>query len=107
MLSVLALTILSNALALLIAYGAMYGFTPWGLGEFTHVFGKVFGVATMLGFTLKCLLFGAAVAVVPIAAGLEATARVKSAPVAVLGGMVRLFFVLGLIEVVSLAARYI
>ena len=107
MLSVLALTVLSNALALVIAYGAMYGFSPWGFAEFTRVFGKVFGAATVLGFTLKCLLFGAAVAVVPIAAGLEATSRVKSAPVAVLGGMVRLFFVLGLIEVVSLAARYI
>jgi phospholipid/cholesterol/gamma-HCH transport system permease protein len=107
MISVLALTILSNALALVIAYGAMYGLTPWGFGEFTRVFGRIFGAASMLGFTVKCLLFGAAVAVVPIAAGLEATARIKSAPVAVLGGMVRLFFVLGVIEVVALAARYI
>lgn len=107
MLSVLALTILSNALAVVFAYAAMYGFSPWGFGEFTRVFGKVFGVASMLGFTLKCLLFGAAVAVVPIAAGLEASSKIKSAPVAVLGGMVRLFFMLGLIEVVSLGARYI
>jgi phospholipid/cholesterol/gamma-HCH transport system permease protein len=107
MLSVLALTTLANALALAFAYGALYGLSPWGFGEFTRVFGSVFGPVTLLGFTLKCLLFGAAVAVVPIAAGLEATARVKSAPVAVLGGMVRLFFVLVLIEVVSLAARYI
>ena len=107
MVSIAALTVLANALALVTAYGAMYGFSPWGFGEFTRVFGKVFGVATVLGLTFKCLLFGAAVAVVPIAAGLEATWKVKSAPVAVLGGMVRLFFLLGLIEVVSLAARYI
>jgi len=106
-LSVVALTVLSGALAIVIAYLSMYGLSPWGFAEFTHVVGKVFGVPTMLGFALKCLLFGAAVAVVPIAAGLEATSNVKSAPVAVLGGMVRLFFVLGLIEVVSLAARYI
>jgi len=106
-LSVVALTVLSGALAIVIAYLSMYGLSPWGFAEFTHVVGKVFGVPTMLGFALKCLLFGATVAVVPIAAGLEATSKVKSAPVAVLGGMVRLFFVLGVIEVVSLAARYI
>jgi len=106
-LSVAALTVLSGALAIVLAYLAMYGVSPWGFGEFTRVVGKVFDVPTMLGFTFKCLLFGTAVAVVPIAAGLEATSKVKSAPVAVLGGMVRLFFVLGLIEVVSLAARYL
>lgn len=106
-LSVVALTVLSGAIALVIAYVTMYGLSPWGFDEFTRVIGKVFSVPTMLGFALKCVLFGAAVAVVPIAAGLEATSKVKSAPVAVLGGMVRLFFVLGVIEVVSLAARYI
>lgn len=105
--SVVALTVLSGALAIVIAYLTLYGLSPWGFDEFTRVVGKVFGVPTMLGLALKCLLFGAAVAVVPIAAGLEATSMIKSAPVAVLGGMVRLFFVLGLIEVVSLAARYI
>lgn len=105
--SVVALTVLSGVLAIVIAYLTLYGFSPWGFAEFTRVIGKVFGAPTLLGFALKCLLFGAAVAVVPIAAGLEATSKIKSAPVAVLGGMVRLFFVLGLIEVVSLAARYI
>lgn len=107
MVSLLALTVLASAITLAIAYLALYGVSPWGFEEFTRVIGKVFGVPTLLGFTLKGLLFGAAVAVVPIAAGLEASARVKSAPVAVLGGMVRLFFVLGLIEAASLAARYL
>ncbi len=105
-LSVVALTVLAGAVAIVIAYLTLYGLSPWGFDEFTRIVGKVFGVPTMLGFALKCVLFGAAVAVVPIAAGLEATSKVKSAPVAVLGGMVRLFFVLGVIEVVSLAARY-
>lgn len=105
--SVVALTVLAGAAAIVIAYLTLYGLSPWGFDEFTRIVGKVFGAPTMLGFALKCLLFGAAVAVVPIAAGLEASSKIKSAPVAVLGGMVRLFFVLGLIEVVSLAARYI
>ena len=107
MLSVTALTVLSCGLAIVIAYLALYGVSPWGLGEFTHVIGKVFDVPTMLGFALQGVLFGAAVAIVPIAAGLEATSRIKSAPVAVLGGMMRLFFVIGLIEAASLAARYL
>ena len=106
-LSVISLTVLSCALAVVLAYFAMYGFSPWGFGEFTRVVGRTFSAPTLAGFALKCVLFGAAVAVIPIAAGLEASKMIKSAPVAVLGGMVRLFFVLGLIEVVSLAARYI
>jgi hypothetical protein len=31
----------------------------------------------------------------------------RSAPVAVMGGMVRLFFALGLIEVLALAVKYV
>lgn len=104
--SVLSLTVLSCSLAIALAYVAMYGGSPWGFDEFTRVVGRVFGAATMLGFAAKCLFFGAAVAVIPIAAGLQASERLKSAPVAVLHGMVRLFLVLGAIEVVSLAARY-
>jgi hypothetical protein len=46
------------------------------------------------------------VAVVPIAAGVTATRDVRSAPLAVMGGMVRLFFALGIIEIASLAAAY-
>ena len=105
--SVVSLTVLNCALALLLAYAAMYGFSPWGFEEYTRVVGKVFSVPNLIGFALRGILFGAAVAVIPIVAGLEATSRVRSVPVAVLNGMVRLFFVLGLIEVVSLAAKYI
>jgi phospholipid/cholesterol/gamma-HCH transport system permease protein len=105
--SVVSLTVLNCALALVLAYFSMYGFSPWAFEDYTRVVGSVFSVPVMAGFILRCMLFGAAVAVIPIVAGLEATGRVKSVPVAVLNGMVRLFFVLGLIEVVSLAAKYI
>lgn len=105
--SVVSLTVLNCAMALVLAYFSMYGFSPWAFDDYTRVVGYIFSVPIMAAFMLKCIVFGAAVAVVPIAAGLEATSRIKSAPVAVLGGMVRLFFLLGLIEVVSLAAKYI
>ena len=56
---------------------------------------------------LLCMAFGAAVAVIPISAGLDATREPASAPGAVMGGMVRLFFALGLIEIAALALKYV
>lgn len=106
-LSVLTLTVISGAITLGAAYFAMYGLSPWGFSEFTWTIAEVFTPMQLAGITLKTIGFGAAVAVIPIAAGLSATRDVKSAPVAVLGGMVRLFFALGLIEVLSLTVKYV
>lgn len=104
--SVFALTIMSGAMALVIAYGSMYGFSPWGFDEFTRAVANAFSPSAMAGFVLRSFAFGAVVAVIPIAAGLDATREMKSAPVAVMGGMVRLFFALGVIEVLSLLIKY-
>jgi phospholipid/cholesterol/gamma-HCH transport system permease protein len=71
-----------------------------------QVVAHVFSLPALAGFLLKCTLFGFVVAVVPIAAGVTATRDVRSAPLAVMGGMVRLFFALGIIEIASLAAAY-
>src|SRR5213078_4805911 len=70
-------------------------------------FQRVFDPPALVGFALKCLAFSLAVAVLPVAAGTEATRQMRSAPVAVMGGMVRLFFALGLIEVLALAVKYV
>ena len=48
----------------------------------------------------------AGLSVIPIAAGLDATRDRDSAPQAVMGGMVRLFVALALIELASLAVKY-
>ena len=107
-LSVASLTTLSCAIAVSLAYFAMYGFSDWGLPEFTRVVAGVFDGQVLVGFMLKCLTFGLAVALIPIATGLEAERdRFKSAPIAVLGGLVKLFFVLGMIEVLSLSVKYV
>ena len=107
-LSVASLTTLSCAIAVALAYVAMYGYSERGLPEFTRIVAHVFDGPVLVGFMLKCLLFGLAVALIPIATGLEAErGRLKSAPVAVLGGLVKLFFVLGLIEVLSLSVKYV
>ena len=106
--SVLALTVLSCAVALALAYVSLYGVSPWGFGEYTRVIALVFGPPALAGFALKCIAFGVAVAVIPIAAGIHATRDdVKSAPAAIMGGMVRLFFTLAAIEVIALAVKYV
>jgi len=84
-----------------------YGANPSGLDEFARTVARVFGPRAIAGFMLKSFLFGAAVAVIPIAAGLDATRERESVSDAVMGGMVRLFVTLALIELLSLVAKYV
>ena len=106
-LSVLALTASSSLITLVLAYLAVYGLQPWSLADFNRVFGEVFDPFTVLVLWLKILLFGLAVTVIPITAGLSTPKKLFFAPISMLRGMVRLFFVLMLIEVGSLALKYI
>jgi phospholipid/cholesterol/gamma-HCH transport system permease protein len=69
--------------------------------------GKVFDDSVLAGMVLKSLAFGLAVTVIPVAEGLATPRKTFMAPISVLRGMVRLFFVLMLIEVASLAFKYI
>lgn len=105
--SVLALTALASLVALFIAYLDLYGLQRHGLAGFNRVLGQVFTPLLLFGLWLKCLLFGLAVTVIPIAAGLDSPHKLFFAPIAVLSGMVRLFFALMLIEVGSLAIAYL
>jgi phospholipid/cholesterol/gamma-HCH transport system permease protein len=105
--SVFALTIVSCSVVMVIAYLVTYGANPSGLAEYARVVARVFGPGALTGLLLKCFAFGAVVAVIPIAAGLDATRDPESAPDAVMGGMVRLFVALALIELVSLAVKYV
>jgi phospholipid/cholesterol/gamma-HCH transport system permease protein len=107
-LSMASLTTLACAIAVWLSYTATYGFSDAGLGEFERVVADVFDVVVMLGFIFKCMLFGLAVALIPVATGLEAErGNLQSAPHAVLGGLVKLFFVIGMIEVLSLVNKYV
>jgi phospholipid/cholesterol/gamma-HCH transport system permease protein len=105
--SVFALTIVSCSVVMVIAYLVMYGNSPWGFAEYSRTVARVFAPLALAGFMFKCFVFGAVVAVIPIAAGLDATRDPRSAPGAVMGGMVRLFVALALIELVSLAVKYV
>ena len=103
--SVLALATLSSVVVLILTYLLVYGLSPWGLPGFTRTVGQVFDLTVSLGFILKTLFFSLAVAVVPLAAGLEAAQH--RATDTIQPGAVRLFLVLFLLEAVSLAVKYI
>jgi phospholipid/cholesterol/gamma-HCH transport system permease protein len=103
--SVLALATLSSVVVLVLTYLLVYGLSPWGLPGFTRTVGQVFDLPVSLGFILKTLFFSLAVAVVPMAASLEAAQhRVTDT---IQPGAVRLFLVLFLLEAASLAVKYI
>jgi phospholipid/cholesterol/gamma-HCH transport system permease protein len=104
--SVLTLAMVSSVIALVLAYLAVHGLSLWGLPGYTRTVGQVFDLPVTLGFLLKTFFFSLAVAVVPIAASLEAPRPGASAD-AVQPGAVRLFLALLLIEAASLAIKYI
>lgn len=105
--SVIALTAVGGAISLTLAYVGVYGFSPWGLEDFTHSVGQIFDPMSTLGLSIKSVLFGLTVAVIPITASLDMPRVMRLAPIGVLNGMVRLFLTLALIEGGSLAIRYL
>jgi len=104
--AVLALAMVSSMIALVLAYLTVYGLSPWGLPGYTRTVGQVFDLAVTLGFILKTVFFSLAVAIVPMAASLEAPRQPLNLDT-VQPGAVRLFLVLLLIEAASLAVKYI
>ena len=105
--SVMSLATVSGMIVLLLAYVNVYGVTPWGLLDYTRTVGRVFDPAVTLGFALKTLLFGLAVAIIPTAAILESARRHTTLSSTLQPGATRLLFVLVLIEVGALAVKYI
>ncbi|RPH65435.1 MAG: ABC transporter permease [Burkholderiales bacterium] len=104
--AVMLLSYSSGVVALALAYGELYGLSPWALGTFVRVTGQVFEPAVVVGFVLKTMLFGAAVGAIPIGAALGIRRDPAQAPIAVRRGMVRLGVALALIEIVFLAVMY-
>ena len=101
--SVLTLAMVSSVVVLVLTYLTVYGLSPWGLPGFTRTVGQVFDLAVSLGFMLKVVLFSLAVAVVPLAASLEAPPTSSTMQ----PGAVRLFLVLLLLEAAMLIVKYI
>lgn len=105
--SVITLASLAGLLALLLAYLSIYGLGMAGFDPFTQTLAKVFDFKIVAGLMVKCGLFGLAVTLIPVTAGLETPKKLFMVPVSVLRGMMRVFFAIVAVEVVSLALKYI
>jgi phospholipid/cholesterol/gamma-HCH transport system permease protein len=105
--SVTALAGLAGLTALVLAYLIIYGATIAGFPAFTQTVAKIFDFRIVFGLLGKCALFGLAVTLIPVTAGLETPKKLFMVPVSVLRGMMRVFFAIVAIEVVSLALKYI
>jgi phospholipid/cholesterol/gamma-HCH transport system permease protein len=108
--SVWMLGAVSCIMTLVLAYLAIYGFTPWALAGYTRVVGQVFNPAVTMILVLKIFFFSLAVSFIPMAsayyAGLVTVRRGRTNLATGLAGMVRLFAVVLVIEVASLMGNY-
>lgn len=108
--SVWMLAAVSCVLTLILAYLSVYGFTQWALAGYTRVVGQIFNPAVSMIFMLKTLFFSLAVSLIPMASSLYDTSQTslhsRSKAANELAAMVRLFFVILLIEIASLMGNY-
>jgi phospholipid/cholesterol/gamma-HCH transport system permease protein len=102
----LLLAAISCGVTLLLAYLSVYGFTSAGFAGYTRTVGHVFGPGVALVFSLKIAALALAVALLPLASVLIGPARPQAGTSAELQGLVRMFFVVLLIEGASLVGNY-
>ena len=104
--STITLAVLSCVVALLVAYVAIYGFNLAGFAGYTRLFGQVFSPAVTLIFVMKTLLLSLAVSLIPMASALYGSAVNNTRTSAEMRGLVRMFAIILLIEVLSLVGNY-
>lgn len=104
--STITLATLSGVVALVVAYLAVYGFTTSGIASYTRLFGQVFNPAVTLILVLKTLFFSLAVSLIPVASALYGLTTSSTRTSAEMRGLVRMFVVLVVMEVASLAGNY-
>ncbi len=106
--SVWLLVAVSALLTLVLAYGLVYGPTPWGWPAYTHMVGRVFTPVVLVVFAVKTLAFSLAVGVVPLASVAAQWPRRHLPPnrATELQGLVRMTGVLLVVEVLSLVGNY-
>ena len=108
----ITLAALSSVVVLIVTYFASYGFTVSGLPNFTRLFGQVFSPAVSVLFVMKIAFFCLTVSLVPMASalvGMRGTSAMHNTTVrtsAELRGLVRMFSLILLIEIASLAGNY-
>ena len=101
------LAALSCVVALVVAYVAVYGFNLAGTAAYTRLFGQVFSPPVTLIFALKTFFFCLAVSLIPMASALYGMGGASSVRTsAEMRGLVRMFSVILLIEILSLVGNY-
>jgi phospholipid/cholesterol/gamma-HCH transport system permease protein len=104
--SVTLMAAVSCVVALLLTYLSAYGFKTWGFAGYTRTVGQVFSPVVTLIFCLKTLFFSLAVSVIPIVFTPHADVGGFLGANAEIKVLARLFSVILLLEVVSLAGNY-
>jgi phospholipid/cholesterol/gamma-HCH transport system permease protein len=104
--STITLAVLSCVVALLVAYLEIFGFNLAGFAGYTRSFGQVFTPAVTLIFVMKTLLFSLAVSLIPVSSALYGAATDNTRTSAEMRGLVRMFAVILLIEVLALVGNY-
>ncbi len=107
MFSVLLLAVVSCVVAAVLAYLWVHGLTTGGFASYTRTFGRVFSPALSLIFTLKTFGLSLAVGLIPIASVLYDQPNPRLRTSTELRGLVRLFFMILLIEIASLVGNYL
>jgi phospholipid/cholesterol/gamma-HCH transport system permease protein len=102
----LLLAAISGVAMLVLAYLAVYGFTGAGFAAYTRTVGQVFSPGIALVFGLKIAAMALAVALLPVASMLIAPARPDALTSAEVRGLVRMFFVILVIEGLALVGNY-
>ncbi len=104
--AVLTLAAVTTVLTMALAYFMIYGLSPNGVMGYTRSVGKVFTPAVVAVFCVKTLLFSLAVALTPLATALQNLNRDTSRVGVALAVLVRMFALLLVVEVLSLAGNY-
>jgi phospholipid/cholesterol/gamma-HCH transport system permease protein len=104
--STITLAALTCVITMVLAYLAVFGFTWAGMGGYTHMFGQVFNPAVTLVFVLKTVFFSVVVALMPVASALNDPEGHATRLSAEMQGLVRVFAMLLVIELVSLVGNY-
>ncbi len=105
----ITLVSLSGLLVLVVAYLTGFGLTLSGLAGYSRMFGQVFNPTVTLIYVLKTLLFCLTVSLIPMASALLDRQTMTASNLrtsAEMRGLVRMFSVVLLIEVVSLIGNY-
>jgi phospholipid/cholesterol/gamma-HCH transport system permease protein len=104
--AVFTLAAVSGAVALVLGYITVYGFTSAAFSTYTRTVGQVFAPAVTLIFGLKTLFYSLAVTLIPMGTSLLDLPSTLSRTTIELNGLVRMFAVLLLVELLSLVGNY-